>query len=1277
MIHPLRFTACMRALLLPLSIVAAFVFTGKVGLMFAHGEGYDASGLFPPAGIALACALVYGKRAWPWIFLGSLLLNISTGFSSLSVTILGLAVALGLAGASLLQATIGAWIFRNTIGYPLVLTSGWLVSRFIFSTLAACLVSASLSLGILMAAGRASLETLPFSWLTWYVGDSLGVILALPLTMTLIGEPRILWRSSRLKLWALIGFGLIVLGALTHRVNVWEKEQALAEFRVQSQQIGDLLLYRLTEQEFLVSQLAALMAGTTPISRQEFSRIASNARAHFKASIQAIEWAPRIENSGRTAFELRQQQDFPKFVIQERNATGNPVVAASRSDYLPVSYVEPVSGNEVAVGFDLASNSSRRITIEAARRTAAPVATPPLKLVQERGSQQGLLLVNWVPGGANGPGLTLVVLRLSDFINGVVADSDPHSMVRLVDADAGNAVLHDGFRGTRPGMWTERQFNFGGRHYTLQIAPTTTYLTVHRAWQSWWLLAGGLSLLGMLSISFLLLSAHAVRMEEMVTERTLDLDSARRSAEQASNLLREAVESIAQGFSIYDPDDRLVLCNDAYLDFHGTNRDEMRFGITFEEFSRCTAQSGQYEAAKGRVEEWVAERVEQHRRAGGEVIQQQLANGHWLMILEYRTPSGYIAANHIDITALKMVTEELRQRELYLRAVIDNLPFMFWLKDTDSRFLAVNTHFSDACGLSAPEQMIGRTDLDIWPRALAEQYRADDRKVMEGRSEKSLEEPIETNGRRHWIETFKKPVVADDGKMLGIVGFARDITERKEMEEALAESRERWELAVAGANDGIWDWNPVTGEAYFSPRWKAMLGYADDEISAHFDEWKSRIHPEDAARVMLDLRGHMTGETGNFQCEFRMRCRDGRYKWILSRGRALLDGQGKPVRVTGSSTDTTARHDAEARISDRNEQLNAIFSVSPDGFVSFDRNHRVKYVSPAFLRLTALNEASVVGLGEEEFSKRLRRICLPHASFRGIEHLRHAGDQQVGRELIELSAPCHRVLEIGLRQSDAETVSQILYFRDVTHETEVDRMKSEFLATAAHELRTPMASIFGFSELLLCQEFDEETRRELVETIHRQSGLITAIVNELLDLARIEARRGKDFMFEPLSLGNLVEVAAGLYKVPPGRNPPLIHAPDVSLHIMADSIKTQQAVTNLISNAYKYSPAGGDVSIRFVTRQEGARALAGIEISDQGIGMTPAQVAHVFERFYRADTSGKIPGTGLGMSIVKEIVEIQNGHVDVQSTLGQGTTVTIWLPLGTLTDDISNPEQAS
>ncbi len=372
---------------------------------------------------------------------------------------------------------------------------------------------------------------------------------------------------------------------------------------------------------------------------------------------------------------------------------------------------------------------------------------------------------------------------------------------------------------------------------------------------------------------------------------------------------------------------------------------------------------------------------------------------------------------------------------------------------------------------------------------------------------------------------------------------------------------------------------------------------------------------------------------------------------------------------------------AKSQMEDRNEQLNGIFTLSPDGFVSFDKKRRVKYATPAFTHLTGIARKTITGMDEAAFIKLVATQCTADFSLAALErlHKRQGKDDNpdsIYREKIEIHKPMHRYLEVGLRESDAQSVSQILYFRDVTHEIEVDRIKSEFLSTAAHELRTPMSSIYGYTELMLSQELDADTRRESLSVIYKQSELMISIINELLDLSRIEARQGKDFKLETLQLLPLLQEIIGDFLPPSDRQQPDTNFAGTGIiSINADRNKLTQAINNILSNAYKYSPEGGAVEISILKPEDdethATAKQVGIQICDHGIGMTTEQLPRIFERFYRVDSSGKIPGTGLGMSIVKEIIGLHGGHVVVDSTPGTGTCVTVWLPVATTVQSIN------
>jgi len=178
--------------------------------------------------------------------------------------------------------------------------------------------------------------------------------------------------------------------------------------------------------------------------------------------------------------------------------------------------------------------------------------------------------------------------------------------------------------------------------------------------------------------------------------------------------------------------------------------------------------------------------------------------------------------------------------------------------------------------------------------------------------------------------------------------------ERHQAEVALQASEERWELALRGSNDGVWDWNINTNEVFFSARWKEMLGYEDREIPHHLNEWSKRVHPDDLGWVTQVIQDHFEGKTPFYSTEFQMRCKDGSYKWILARGQALSDEAGRVVRMTGSHSDITDRKKLEQEIQAREQLLNAFFkgaSLAGVGLCIHDRQFRFLQINEALAEI--------------------------------------------------------------------------------------------------------------------------------------------------------------------------------------------------------------------------------------------------------------------------------------------------------------------------------------
>jgi len=347
----------------------------------------------------------------------------------------------------------------------------------------------------------------------------------------------------------------------------------------------------------------------------------------------------------------------------------------------------------------------------------------------------------------------------------------------------------------------------------------------------------------------------------------------------------------------------------------------------------------------------------------------------------------------------------------------------------------------------------------------------------------------------------------------------------------------------------------------------------------------------------------------------------------------------------------------QALVSEQNDQLGALFAMSPDGLMTFNQSGQVQFVNQAFLTLTGLQADQVQGRADPVIDALLGHLATKDAPFQGLAHCFEEGGQR-----LVLKGPTPRVLTLHGQRSDGGSVSRVLYVCDVTRQHQLDQMKSEFLSMAAHELRTPMVSIYGFTELMLKRDMAPEMRQDLLGRIYRHSQSMVSILNELLDLARIESRRGQDFKLARQDLAELVAEVVADMKPPEGREPPELALAPEPMPVQVDRHKMQQAVLNILSNAYKYSPGGGPVTLRYLTGDAHVPGRRfGVQIQDRGMGMSPENLARMGERFFRADKSGNIPGTGLGVSIVKELMGLMGGHMDVESTQGAGTTVTLWL----------------
>ena len=496
-----------------------------------------------------------------------------------------------------------------------------------------------------------------------------------------------------------------------------------------------------------------------------------------------------------------------------------------------------------------------------------------------------------------------------------------------------------------------------------------------------------------------------------------------------------------------------------------------------------------------------------------------------------------------DIRERKRIKEALRASEAML-SVASNLPIVLFALDRDGIFI-----LSEGQGLAAlgdqPGQAVGKSVFDLYrdtPEILSNVRRA-----MAG---ETFSATVEVGNLA--FETCYSPLRDVTGNVIRVLGVSIDVTERIRAEQRLRTSEERWELALRGNNDGLWDWDARTDQVFFSTRWKQMIGYEDHELANRPEEWEGRIHPDDLERVQQESQKHLRHETDFYTAEYRLRHKDGSYRWVLARGQALWDENGRAIRMVGSNTDITERKLAEEALQ------------------------------------------------------------------RAKEHAEMA-----------------------------------------------NRSKSEFLANMSHEIRTPMNGVLGMLGLVLDSEVAGE-QREFLDTAKHCAESLLSLLNDILDLSKIEAGR-LELGSAPFSIQQAAGDAARMLSIR-AKQKGLALKVEIDLEVpdrvVGDPVRLRQVLTNLVGNAIKFTDHG-HVTVRVtVDEKTAAGAKLHFEVRDTGIGIPEDKQAWIFEPFRQVDgsTTRRHEGTGLGLAICNRLVQLMGGRLWVESCPGEGSAFHFILP---------------
>jgi PAS domain S-box-containing protein len=524
----------------------------------------------------------------------------------------------------------------------------------------------------------------------------------------------------------------------------------------------------------------------------------------------------------------------------------------------------------------------------------------------------------------------------------------------------------------------------------------------------------------------------------------------------------------------------------------------------------------------------------------------------------------------------------------------------------------------------------------------------------------------------------------------------RDVTERRRAENLLAENMRRTNRILAVSSVGLWEWDVVSNEAYFSPEWKRHLGYADHELPNRYEEWKSRTHPEDVVAVECAVQEFLRGERASYEAEFRMRHRDGSWRWFMSQADLLRDDNGKPVRVMGSHIDITRRREAENLVRENELRFELALKGADLGLWDWQPQTDTAYVNSRWRTMLGLPDS------HERFTGADWQALLHPDSRKVLERLVKAAFAGENNGEFEMEVRARhadgswRWIEVRgavlARDADGRPTRVVGTHMDVTARKDAElareslevqlreSQKMEAVGTlaggVAHDFNNILAAILGNVELLQRMGGDQKVLRSLDE-IRRASNRGRDLVQQILSFSRRQPTTKKT-----LSLKSLVNDSEILLRtaLPAGAQLD-IKVDDRTPLVNADATQIVQILMNLTNNAWHALPnecgsievslAGAIIDARMLTANPTNAALkrlaaehpgtvARLAVRDSGTGMSEATRERIFEPFFT--TKPVDEGTGLGLSVVLGIVEAHAGAVVVESALGVGSTFSVFLP---------------
>lgn len=643
-----------------------------------------------------------------------------------------------------------------------------------------------------------------------------------------------------------------------------------------------------------------------------------------------------------------------------------------------------------------------------------------------------------------------------------------------------------------------------------------------------------------------------------------------------------------------------------------------------------------------------------------------------------------IIGTHSDITQRKENEEELKRLALVASANNNGVIFT----DTNGIITWCNEGFCNTSGYDK-EEIIGKTPVELLKGELTGK---ENLQKMIDLFSSGLDFDIELICYRKdkswfWGRSKGQSVSDRKGNVLQYFAIVEDITLEKETQQKIADFEYRFRMALEQIGDNVWEHDMVTGKTYFSNTSGSLLNYLPDQSEDNAALWWNQTHAEDRKYLFENDEKYRSGEINHHILEYRIVTKEGAVHWVLDRGVVIeKDNNGKPLKIVGTHTDITERKLAEQLLKINEEKYRGIIANMNLGLLEVDNEEVVQYANQSFCNMCGYDADELIGRKASLLFTRGENIEVIEAKNdlrkKGISDAYEIAMKNKRGEIrwwLISGAPRFDdkgtlVGSIGIHLDITEQKALELELLDAREAAEQSaRTKELFLANMSHEIRTPMNAILGMSRQLNKTELNS-TQHFYLDTINKAADHLLVVINDILDISKIEA--GK------LSLENIGfkpdEVIRHCMTVMSHR------AEEKGLRLVKDTVpgfcpvfigdpyRFTQVLLNLISNAVKFTDKGSvTVSCKLLPPENTKQTLV-LSVIDTGIGMDEDFLKNLFQKFTQEEktTARKYGGTGLGMSISKQLIELMEGTVEVESKKGAGTTITVAIPftVGSLSD---------